>query len=161
LDDDIKILVKIMEDNYRKQLEYYEEIFDLAQQERKLFDNFNWEELLEIMEKKQETMKKVDELNRELVPVKSRLIQLLGIKEFVLSKLKVSFPEQEYASLLETIIGKLAQTLEKLTNLEQENEKKLRIQIKQSAYVRKKEAIKKSYSLPSLKIGSNFIDKKK
>jgi hypothetical protein len=150
-----------MEDNYRKQLEYYEEIFDLAQQERKLFDNFNWEELLEIMEKKQETMKKVDELNRELVPVKSRLIQLLGIKEFVLSKLKVSFPEQEYASLLETIIGKLAQTLEKLTNLEQENEKKLRIQIKQSAYVRKKEAIKKSYSLPSLKIGSNFIDKKK
>ncbi|HHV71745.1 MAG TPA: hypothetical protein GXX38_03930 [Clostridia bacterium] len=161
MDDDIKILVKIMEDNYRKQLEYYEEIFDLAQQERKLFDNFNWEELLEIMEKKQETMKKVDELNRELVPVKSRLIQLLGIKEFVLSKLKVSFPEQEYASLLETIIGKLAQTLEKLTNLEQENEKKLRIQIKQSAYVRKKEAIKKSYSLPSLKIGSNFIDKKK
>lgn len=111
-------------DNFRKQQQYYLQIFDLSSKQLAFLTDEQWidkqEELNKLLEERQQLNNEVDALNLQNKFLQEQIMNMLALPEFVLSRLEGKLAEVQYTSLRE-VVESLGALLTKINAADEQN----------------------------------------
>ncbi|CQB52003.1 Uncharacterized [Syntrophomonas zehnderi OL-4] len=103
----VSLLIQKIIENFQAQEQIYHTIADLAARQVDLLAGEDWinkpEHLNDLLKKRQQMAWVIDRLNNDNQLIQAEVKQLLGIDDFVLSRLKSRLNEEDYKSLQHTL----------------------------------------------------------
>lgn len=162
-----KLLVPVLQsmaDGYKRQLVKYKVMLKLAEKQKEYEEAENMHKLEEVIQARQVLIKKLDEMNNKLKPLRDDIMNILGLKEFSSTALLEAIPIEATQDLAETL-SQLGEVLYAIKELDQINEKMLREKLSQVNtkldVVQQKSLAQKAYKKKILESTSEYIDKNK
>ena len=130
-DSILKLALQRMNQGYEEQIPFYERMYAIAlEQEITLqLEEVNTDQLVELIARRQDLIGSLEELNGEITRLKGEVCIALGIKDFNISTLREKLTGPKVEDLAE-VIGRLAQLLQKIKELDKTNEDTLRTHIR-------------------------------
>lgn len=150
---------------YQKQLIRYMTMARLAQKQKGVIEAGDIEILEDIIRSRQEEIGAIEALNRELRPLKEEIIGVLGLDNFTSREIIKEIPTSVGAQELHQVLGKIAQVLTGIKELDKENEELLRNKLNavksDLKEIQSKKQVNKAYGSLGKYQDSKFFDTSK
>ncbi|ADL11808.1 flagellar export chaperone FlgN [Acetohalobium arabaticum] len=76
----IENLIKKLTNNYEEELNYYKEMLKLTNQQQQVIEDDEWQSLNQLVSRKRELMKKVDELEKQILSYQEKISAELNLQ---------------------------------------------------------------------------------
>lgn len=162
-DNLINVVLYGLAQGYNEQIPIYEEMDKLGREQEKILqdDEIDTELLLEIINKRQGLIDKLENLNEKIVHLKEEICQALGMDNFSIAQLKneISGPGVEK---LEEVVARLSSLLLGIKEMDRKNVQNLQKQIKDTAgklsQVHQTKQVNKAYQSAPAAVDGVFVD---
>lgn len=159
----LNLVFKRMAEGYEEQKPFYEKMLQLAEQQKIVLEQeeVDVEQLLDLIEQRQELIITLEKMNEGLASLKEEIKEALGIEQFNISSIKREISGSG-VDALSASLEKLGGLLSKIKELDQENEKSLRLTMQktqdQLKNLQEKKKADQAYQSEPLADGGVFID---
>jgi len=132
-DSILNLVLRRMAQGYEEQIPCYEQMYDLALQQEETLreEEVNTDRLMELINRRQEIIDNLEELNGDISRLKAEVCTSLGIDQFIISKIRERITGPGVEDLAE-VVNRLAAILQKIKELDKKNEETLRQRIKET-----------------------------
>lgn len=132
-DSILNLVLRRMAQGYEEQIPSYEQMYALALQQEETLreEEVNTDQLVELINRRQDIINSLEEVNEEISRLKGEVCTALGIDEFIMSKIRERITGPGVEDLAE-VVNRLAAILQKIKELDKKNEETLRQRIKET-----------------------------